>query len=112
MQVYDTANKLAQEIKDSEEYSNFKTAKQVIDANSELKKEISEFELVRYEEQMTYMQTGKQDEEKMKKVQEIYSKLIEKEEAKKYFDAELKFNILLADVNKIITESVRELMEK
>ena len=112
MQVYDTANRLAQEIKESEEYVNYKMAKQAIDLNIELKKQIEEFEKARYEEQITYMQTGKQDEEKLKKVQEIYSNLMEKEEAKKYFDAELKFNILLGDVNKIISEAVRDIIEK
>lgn len=48
----------------------------------------------------------------MKKVQELYANLIEREEAKRYFDAELKFNILLGDVNKIIAESVRDVMEE
>ena len=112
MQVYDTANRLAQEIKESEEYVNYKMAKQVINLNNDLKKKIEEFEKARYEEQIMVMQTGKQDDEKMKKVQELYAELIEKEEAKKYFDAELKFNILLGDVNKIISEAVRDVIEK
>ena len=112
MQVYDTANRLAQEIKESEEYVNYKMAKQVISLNNDLKKKIEEFEKARYEEQIMVMQTGKQDYEKMKKVQELYAELIEKEEAKKYFDAELKFNILLGDVNKIISEAVRDVIEK
>ena len=64
MQVYDTANRLAQEIKDSEEFINYKMAKQTINLNEELKKKINEFEMARYEEQMSTMQTGKIDEEK------------------------------------------------
>ena len=110
MQVYDTANRLASEIKSSEEYANYKMAKQAIDLNIELKKKIEEFEKARYEEQLEMMQTGKQDEEKMKKVQDIYIELMEQEEAKKYFDAELKFNILIGDVNKIIAEAVKDLI--
>lgn len=112
MQVYDTANRLAQELKESEEYVNYKMAKQVINLNIDLKKQIDEFEKLRYEEQMNFMQTGKQDEERLKKVQEIYAKIIEKEEAKKYFDAELQFNIMLGDVNKIISEAVRDVVEE
>ncbi len=112
MQVYDSANKLAQEIKESEEYINYKMAKEAIDLNIELKKQIEEFEEARYEEQVSYIQTGKQDEEKLKKIQEMYANLIEKEEAKKYFDAELKFNILIGDVSKIISEAVRDVMER
>lgn len=110
MQVYDTANRLASEIKKSEEYVNFKMAKQAINLNFELKKKLDEFEKARYEEQIEMMQTGKQNEEKMKKVQEIYAELINQEEARKYFDAELKFNILIGDVNKIIAESVKDLI--
>ncbi|MCI9063473.1 MAG: YlbF family regulator [Clostridia bacterium] len=110
MQVYDTANRLAKEIKESEEYINYKMAKQAVNMNSELKDKIAEFEKARYEEQIIAMQTGKADEEKMKKVQELYANLIEIDEAKKFFDAELKFNILLGDVNKIISEAVKDVL--
>ena len=102
MQVYDTANRLAEELKKSEEYINYKMAKQAINLNLELKKKIQDFEVARYEQQILSMQTGKEDEEKKNKIQELYSELIQKEEAKKYFEAELKFNVLLGDVNKII----------
>ena len=86
MNVYDTANRLAQEIKSSEEYVNFKAAKEAIKLNQNL-------------------------QNKIKKVQDLYAELIEEPEAKKYFEAETKFNILVADVNKIIGEAIREVME-
>ena len=110
MQVYDTVNKLASEIKSSEEYINYKMAKQAINLNVELKKKIDEFEKARYDEQLEMMKTGNQNEEKMKKVKELYSELIEEEEAKRYFDSELKFNILIGNINKIIAESVKDLL--
>lgn len=111
MVVYDTANRLASEIKNSEEYQNYKMAKQAINLNQDLKNKIDEFEKARYEDQLALMQTGKQDEEKAKKVQSLYIELMEQEEAKKYFDAELKFNILIGDVNKIIAEAVKDLIQ-
>lgn len=111
MNVYDTANRLAQEIKTSEEYSNFKMAKQAINLNAELKSKIDEFQKIRYEAQIIAMQTGKNDEEKMKKIQELYLELMENSDAKKFFEAETKFNILFADVNKIIGESIKDVME-
>lgn len=111
MNVYDTANRLAQEIKQSEEYVNYKMAKEALNLNKELKDKMAEFEKTRYEVQMEMMQTGKNDEEKYKKVQELYSNLIENEEAKRFFEAETKFNIIIADVNKIIGESIRDVMQ-
>ncbi len=110
MQVYDTANELASEIKQSEEYINYKMAKQAINLNFDLKKKLDEFEKARYDEQLEMMKTGNQNEEKMKKVKELYSELIEEEEAKRYFDSELKFNILIGNINKIIAESVKDLL--
>ncbi len=111
MNVYDTANRLAAEIKQSEEYVNYKMAKQALSLNPDLKKKIGEFEVARYEAQLTQMQTGKEDVEKTNKMKELYAELIQIEDAKKYFDAEMKFNIILADVNKIIGEAVRDVIQ-
>ena len=111
MNVYDTANRLAEELKKSEEYENYKMAKETLNINHELKNKIKEFEEARYDAQITAMQTGKNDEEKVKKMQQLYVELIENDMAKKYFDAEMKFNILLADVNKIIGDSVKDVIK-
>ena len=111
MNVYDTANKLAGEIKQSEEYMNYKMAKQAINLNTQLKEKMSEFEKERYDVQLEMMQTGKNNEEKYKKVQDLYAELVENEEAKRFFEAETKFNIMIADVNKIIGEAIRDVMQ-
>lgn len=110
MNVYDTANKLAQEIKQSEEYATYKMAKEAINLNVELKNKIEEFEKARYEAQIIALQTGKDDDEKMKHVQALYGELIQNQEASKFFDAEIKFNVLIADVNRIIGQVVQEVM--
>lgn len=111
MNIYDTANKLASEIKQSEEYINYKMAKQSINLNNDLKEKIKKFEIVRYEVQLTSMQTGKNDEGKMQEMQKLYAELIENDDARRYFEAETKFNIVLADVNKIIGDSIRDVMQ-
>lgn len=111
MNVYDTVNNLAAEIKKAEEYVNYKMAKEAINLNQELKEKIKKFEEARYDAQITAMQTGKNDEEKMKKMQDLYVELIEDNEAKRYFEAETKFNIVIADVNKIIGEAIRDVMK-
>ena len=111
MNIYDTANKLANEIKQSEEYMNYKMAREALNLNQDLKKKIGEFEFARYDAQLTQMQTGKEDVDKMNKMKELYEVLIENDEAKKYFEAETKFNIVLADINKIIGEAVKDVMQ-
>lgn len=110
MNVYDTVNKLAQEIKESEEFVNYKKYKELVKANNETNEMIQRFETLRYEIQISAMQGLEINKDKEKELQDIYTELLAKENVKEYFDAEFKFNILLADVNKIIGDSVKEVL--
>ena len=111
MNVYDTANRLSQEIKESEEYVNYKKAKEYIDLKPELKTKIMDFQKLRYEAQIAMMQEGKEDKTKIDEAQKIYAELIEIPEVKNYFNTELNFNVMLADVNKIISEAVEDVIK-
>ena len=111
MNVYDTVNKLAQEIRESEEYKNFKKYKEIIKSDNEANEKIKKFENLRYELQISAMQGLEVNKDKEKELQEIYTELLSKANVKEYFDSEFKFNILLADVNKIIGDAVKEIME-
>ena len=110
MYVYDEANNLAKAIQESKEYKEYKKAKDEMVANSEMKAKIEEFEKIRYEAQVMAFEGKVQDEEKMKKLQEMYDILMKEPKIKEYFDIEVRFNIMLADVNKIISESVKDLI--
>ena len=110
MNVYDTVNKLAQEIKDSEEFKNYKKYKELVKSNQDINEKINKFETLRYEIQISAMQGMEVNKDKEKELQDIYTELLVKENVKEYFDAEFKFNILLADVNKIIGDAVKEVL--
>ena len=109
MYVYDQANNLAQSIKESKEYLEYKKAKEDLNNNPEMKAKIDEFEKIRYDVQVMSFQ-GEQDEEKQKKLQQMYQILMQDAKIKEFFDIEVRFNIMLADVNKIISESVKDLL--
>ncbi len=110
MYVYDEANNLAKAIQESKEYKEYKQVKGEIAKIPELKSKIEDFEKIRYEVQVMSFQGQKEDSEKMKKLQEMYDILNKEAKIKEYFDIEVRFNIMLADVNKIISESVKELL--
>ena len=109
MYVYDEANNLAKAIQESKEYTDYKKAKEEVNQDIEMKKQIDEFERLRYDVQALSFQ-GKEDTEKMQKLQEMYKILNENKKIKEYFDVEVRFNIMLADINRIISESVKELI--
>ncbi len=110
MNVYDEVNNLAKSIKESKEYIEYKSIKTELVSMPELKKQIDEFEKIRYEEQLLAMQGEKQSSEKMKKLQELYEILVKNPKVKDYFDKEVRFNVLIADVNKIIGEAIKDVL--
>ena len=114
MAIYDKAHELASAIQKTSEYLEYKKAKETVFSNPELKNKIEEFEKIRYEVQMLTVQAGGNTEnpnpEKMQKLQDLYTILVENKEVKEFFDKEVAFNVMLADINKIIAEAVKDVL--
>ena len=110
MTVYDEVNNLARAIRDSKEYKEYKEAKEELMKTPDLKVKVDEFEKIRDEEQLLAMQGEQQTAEKMKKLQELYEILVKNPSIKEYFDKEVRFNVMIADVNKIIGESIKDVL--
>lgn len=110
MNPYDKCHELARAIRESKEYIEYKEVKEEVSKVPDLKSKIDEFEKIRYEEQLLALQGEKQNEEKMKKLQELYTILAQNEKVKDYFDKEVRFNLLIADINKIIGESIKDVL--
>ncbi len=111
MYVYDKANELARSLKESKEYLEYKKAKDEVKSIPEMKEKIDEFEKIRYETQLLTIQGEEQNEEKMNKLKELYQILMQNPKIKEYFDVEVRFNVMLADVNKIIGEAVKDVLQ-
>ena len=56
------------------------------------------------------MQGQEVSEEKNKKLQEMYALLVQNQDIREYFDLEVKFNVMIADVNKMIAEAVADVL--
>ncbi len=110
MNVYDEVYRLAKAIQESKEYKEYKEIKEIIMKEPGLKDKVDEFEKIRYEEQVLTMQGEKQSDEKMKKLQDLYQILVQNPNVKDYFQKEIHFNVLIADVNKIIGEAIKDVL--
>ena len=56
------------------------------------------------------IQGEKQNEAKMQELQKMYEELMQNNDVKEYFDKEIRFNVMLADVNKIIGDAVKDVL--
>ena len=110
MNIYDTANKLASEIKQSDEYKAYKNAKQQIESNAEIKSKINEFDKLRVDMQKAMLKGESTSNELSVKVQNLYTELYQNEIAKNYLESEMRFSVMVTDINKIISEAIKEVI--
>ena len=114
MEIYDTANRLADEIRNSNQFKQYKESKEKLFSDPKKKEMIEEFEKLKQEVQL--MEIKKQsnqeidEDDKKIKMAKLYNVLVENNDIKEYFDYEIAFNKLMYDVNKIIGDAIKELM--
>lgn len=112
MNIYDKINDLASAIKQSEELNNYITIKKEVYQDLEKKKQIEEFRQKQIEVQSLAMEgKEKESEAKYAILQQMYQILMQDENIKRMFDAEVKFDILVGDMYKILGESIKEAIE-
>ena len=114
MEIYDTANRLAEEIRNSKQYKDLKRAKDELMANTEKRQMIIDFEELKKEVQLMEMQRQNNEpideQSKKEKLITMYNVLIQNKDIKDYFDYEIAFNQLMVDINKIIGSSIKDVL--
>lgn len=110
MNIYDTANKLAAELKQTDEYKAYKNSKQQIESNAEVKSKIDEFDKLRVEAQKAMLKGEADANELSVKLQNLYTELYQNEIAKNYLEAEMRFSVMVTDINKIISEAIKDVI--
>ena len=74
------------------------------------KKKKSNLKQLRYEVQLNQYTGEQKDEEKAQKLAKMYEELISDSQIKEFFDLEVKFNVMITDINKIIAEAIRDVL--
>ena len=114
MEIYDSANRLAEEIRNSKQYKDLKRAKDELMANTEKRQMIIDFEELKKEVQLMEMQRLNNEpideQDKKEKLITMYNVLIQNKDIKDYFDYEIAFNQLMVDINKIIGSSIKDVL--
>jgi cell fate (sporulation/competence/biofilm development) regulator YlbF (YheA/YmcA/DUF963 family) len=110
MNIYDTANKLAAELKQTDEYKAYKNSKQQIESNAEVKSKIDEFDKLRVEAQKAMLKGEANANELSVKLQNLYTELYQNEIAKNYLESEMRFSVMVTDINKIISEAIKDVI--
>ena len=112
MNIYDTANNLAREIRESEVFKKLKNAKDMIYSDPEKKDLVEEFDKLKVEVQLMEIKQQNHEEvnqeDKRVKLAKLYNTLISNKDIKEYFDLQIQFNQMMIDINKIIGDVVKD----
>lgn len=111
MNFYDKIHELVKSLKETEEYKNYMDLKSKVKENVELSENIKEFRDKQRTEQMKYISGTEIDEQTKQDMQQAYSLLIQNPLAIEFFQAEVKLDVILADMQKIIGESLQDVVE-
>lgn len=111
MNSYDRAHELAKALNKDNVVIEYREINKKIEADKDLNKKIEEFKEQRLELQISTMQTGDINKEIEEKVKKEYQELLANPLAVEYFEKEVKFNILISDIQKIIYEDITDLLK-
>lgn len=103
--VYDTAKRLADELRQSEEYAAYTEARERATANASTRALIDEYARLQIRAQAAAV-AGRRDDETMAKLQKLGELLQFDSDAAAYLMAEYRLKRMLGDVYRILAEAV------
>lgn len=111
MNFYDKVYELVRCFKETDEYKTYIKLKEEIKKDNKYSKMLKEFKEKQTKMQMEYIDTGKMNETEQKELENIYSLLIQSEIVRSFLESEIRLNVILADMQKIIGEGLKEIVE-
>ena len=111
MNFYDKIHELVKCLKTTEEDKEYINLKQQLSSNPDLAERVRAFKIKQREQQMKYMSGQALDEATRKIMEEEYKNIISEELGYKFFQAEIKLDVMLADMQKILAEGMKDIVE-
>ena len=111
MNPYDKVHELVRAIKESQEVKEYLQIKEEVYKDEKNKEMIKDFREKQMEVQSLLMQGQQAENEKMEKLQNLYQILASNVKVKEFFDKEVRFDVMLSDIYKIIGEALKDIIE-
>ena len=109
--LYDTANQLERELRQSDEFAAVKVAFEAVQQSEEAKALFEEFRDMNVKFQQKQMSGEELTEEDMNYANDLYQKASSNEAIQTLMQAEQRLNVMMQDINRILTTSLQELYQ-
>lgn len=111
MNFYDKVYELVRNLKDTNEYKKYVELKEKVKQDSDLSKKIKLFREKQMVYQKEYLAGKDMDDAAKQEMQQLYSLIIQSPIAAEFFQAEITLDVMLADMQKIIGEGIKEALD-
>ena len=106
MAIYETATKLANEIKSSKEYTQFKKYMQEVKKDPESEKLLTEYKMTQVKVQNFTVNDQKDQKRNLAKFESLKKKVFNNKKLSRYWNSEQQFTSMMAHINQILSQAV------
>lgn len=111
MNFYDKVHELVRALKETSEFKTYVELKNKIKSDTKTYEMVKDFKKKQQEHQLNYINGTKMEDEELSSMQNLYSLVIQNEDARKLLEQEMKINVMLADMNKIIGDGLKDIVD-
>lgn len=111
MNFYDKIHELVRSLKETNEYKEYIKLKEDLKSDAKSYNLLKEFKNKQSELQLNYLNGKEMDKNIEQEMQNMYSIIIQNEKCRKLLENEMKVNVMLADLQKILGDALKEFAE-
>ena len=111
MNFYDKVHEMVRAFKDTPEFREYVELKNKLKEEKDAYDRLKDFKERQKNYQMEYIDGKEQSKEKLDEMQNLYSIVIQNETSRKLLENEMKINVMLADMQKIIGDALRDIID-
>lgn len=111
MNFYDKVHEMVRAFKETNEFKEYIELKNKLKTETEAYDKLKEFKEKQKKYQLEYIDGKSQDKESLDEMQNLYSIVIQNETSRKLLENEMKINVMLADMQKIIGDALKDIID-
>lgn len=106
MNVYDSAHRLARDVKESDALADYKRAKEKLNGSTHLKQAFEDFKKRESELRLLILKGEEPEEKAIETLNELYGILARDPLGAEYFNAENRYHQMVEDLTKILADAL------
>lgn len=111
MNFYDKVHEMVRAFKNTPEFREYVELKNKLKEEKDAYDRLKDFKERQKNYQMEYIDGKEQSKEKLDEMQNLYSIVIQNETSRKLLENEMKINVMLADMQKIIGDALKDIVD-